>query len=700
MITNNIKITLQKLYWDLLNPEINEDLSLANYFSKIPPVEDEVLDISDYIISIGNVSYKFEDTDEATMAILYELGSLDLKVSGIVDDNILMDYFGFNIVLPNNIVRKYVLRMEVNGINKFNGLVVLESIETEINTTDSSDEISFKTVTFEQEFKDCFSNKPLETIADELWTEHVQYSSDCHTKKLEEVLAINFPTINIMVSGDITQWHISKEGWLSYNLLNTFIKGGYNSAVRNNDNKFNWFEQLCYGMGWRYFINKDMNLIIQSRTIPSTTANSVSINTSNIISNNKIFRSRYLNYDYLLFNGGTYYFNPSHTLVNGQGIYIITLLESPAKEPFYNVNWFDYGWTRVVSGNSQMGFKLIQGSRFIRNDNNDEMYYYYHYVGLGDPKSVWYNGDFETGELLPWTCSTGTATIETETLTGGINHYVKLTSGWDNELGNYNGILLQAIETPIAAHYNLNFKAKISEYAKLEIYGYAVGYDDEILINTYSTNGNVWTNYTTTFPLESEIAGGTEYVWRLIQFRVNTTLPAVSLVPVRLDDIYLFQELSYTTTPKNKKKVRTLYLECGNTGKELRRVDTSNSHMTTINDITQINTGDIGFQGSIAHSLVNPNKLVNDYFGSPKTVYTYEEWIKEGHLTNNYSKFLKSKAMNKMKVNLYGIYDEISLKNFKFTGDDEFLNDTIWSINSIEYDYINDITVAELQILV
>ena len=143
------------------------DIEDVNLFSGVSPQTEEQIDIKDYLIDMGELSYDFDEAEKENgeNQLFFVSSDITFKLSGIENNDYLKTYFG---LYTDTDYIKWHIKILPTGTSTatWEGLINHESISLEQSPSDDSDQISITALSFEKEFKSYFQGKPLPSSAE------------------------------------------------------------------------------------------------------------------------------------------------------------------------------------------------------------------------------------------------------------------------------------------------------------------------------------------------------------------------------------------------------------------------------------------------------------------------------------------------------------------------------------------------------
>jgi hypothetical protein len=386
--TNKIHIYCQGFEWD-------EGITFEemNFFSPKPryAITDEI-DLMDYAVEVGELTYNFENTDEedGINTLFFESGNITLKLSGLVPvpgiDGTLKEFFKIT-GDTSNIKYKVRIEHDVHGLI-FQGTVHQDGIKEQFTQGNDNEIIEVLIVGFEKEMKQYFNSVNLISAdsAELNWNSfyvggggqpphthpyppHIYYK---RFSSIVQTLLANGFINNFSFDDDVSSWHVGKHARFVYtnnqNLGLWHNKQSYERLEVNGTKRWQWLEWTCNCMGWTYFIYKD-TFYIRNRSgfsLPVT-----EIDFKNTVIEYEIGKRKpVMTYDYLMFHTGAYYGGDAafwnQSAFKGERPVILT-----DKQSFYrNTNHFNEVFGEISNQYqivNSIGYKF---SKYRSEDNN------------------------------------------------------------------------------------------------------------------------------------------------------------------------------------------------------------------------------------------------------------------------------------------------------------------------------------------
>lgn len=265
------------------------DIEDVNVFSGVDPEAEEQIDIKDYLIDMGELSYDFDEAEKENgeNQLFFVASDITFKLSGIENNDFLKTYFG---LYTDTDYIKWHIKILPTGTSTatWEGLVNHESISLEQSPSDDSDQISITALSFEKEFKSYFQGKPLPSSTE-------MFNSGTNgfggvgtqirvTKRIDYAIPLLFPNTSWNFTDYLSEWHIIKDAILypkSYvygtdeNYI--FIKSSYERIVSNGENCYDFFRRLCNAMGWVFYY-KDGQFQVKDRSTDIPTLTTLDVN--------------------------------------------------------------------------------------------------------------------------------------------------------------------------------------------------------------------------------------------------------------------------------------------------------------------------------------------------------------------------------------------------------------------------------------
>lgn len=336
---------------------------IPNFFSPDTKTLLETINVKDYLIDIGNLSYSFDNSDNEVKenSFYFEDCDVSFTTSGIENNNHLKSFFGIN---QDTTDIKYLVKIKKDGNLVFKGIVNQDSIEENFDTSSNSEQIKFQSLGMLKEFKNYYSNQPL-TIPTTL-----QLNGEMLLTNLLSEL-FNSPEVNIIYDNDIAEYYVTLNGGLQkLNSTTTNFrlrKCGYERIVTNGENRWDFLRKLCNAMGW-IFYSFNNNFYLRNRSTEIVTSTTLDYNDFieyTALKTNPTFYDAIIIYDGQFFGGNDAGFGD---IRRGTGLYIFTKIGDEAKNdiPFHQ-----------MTGSSGLGFA---GGRWQKVYSSDDSSFTYQIV--------------------------------------------------------------------------------------------------------------------------------------------------------------------------------------------------------------------------------------------------------------------------------------------------------------------------------
>jgi len=259
------------------------DITDVNVFSGVDPETEEQIDIKDYLMDMGELSYDFDEAEKENgeNQLFYVSSDINFKLSGIENNDFLKTYFG---LYTDTDYIKWHIKILPTGTSTatWEGLINHESISLEQSPSDDSDMISVTALSFEKEFKQFFQGKPLPSSTEMFssGTNGFTMGNNGRTvKRISYTIPLLFPNTYWNFTDHLDDWFIIKDAILypkssdygtSDNYI--FIKSSYERIVRNGENCYDFLRRICNAMGWVfYYYGGQFQVKDRSTDIPTLT---------------------------------------------------------------------------------------------------------------------------------------------------------------------------------------------------------------------------------------------------------------------------------------------------------------------------------------------------------------------------------------------------------------------------------------------
>lgn len=270
---DNYNITCTKKKW---NPTLS--LSAVNFFSGVAPQTEETIDIKNYLVDIGELSYDFDEAgkENGENQLFYVSSDINFKLSGIADNNKLKSFFSF---FEDTDYIKWHIKIVKGFSTIWEGFVHHESIDITFSPNDESEIINLTALSLEKEFKEFYSNKSLAAQSSIFsliggvnaatkrikGLSGIRYSNAIQDynrlgRPFRDVLRIIFPGTLWSMSEGIEEWHVIDNPVLypktqTYGTSDNyiFVKSSWERIRTNGENCYDYLRRTCNAMGWVFY---------------------------------------------------------------------------------------------------------------------------------------------------------------------------------------------------------------------------------------------------------------------------------------------------------------------------------------------------------------------------------------------------------------------------------------------------------------
>lgn len=260
-----MKINCYKYTWDS-----STDLNEVNFFSDAERTLTSEVILSDYLIrnTLSNVEYNYRNVDETENTLYTEASNFNFQcINSINNGTELIDFFE---LYEKNAYVKYLIQLvDDNNFSVFIGVLTKDGISID-NRIDSV--ISFIATGYEKEFKEYFTNIPLES-SDTMTEGGLPIDISLQGQKyyaVTEILRKNFPNVNFEFTGYaehfLDNFFFAKKPYTytpETDFLNEILHNtiGYESLTQDGVNKFTFLNALCLTMGWVWLFYQSVLII-------------------------------------------------------------------------------------------------------------------------------------------------------------------------------------------------------------------------------------------------------------------------------------------------------------------------------------------------------------------------------------------------------------------------------------------------------
>lgn len=269
-----------KKYQFTLPPVPNE----RNWFSVETKTLIETIDLADYLVKdgLGRLKYATSRQDEQNTQYI-ESGSTEISVLNMIEGwgslgeyvvtNKLTDFFEFY-----NFTEQFIFYIEIREDERseiiWAGVVRKEGISIPDR---KSEVLEITILSLDKEFADYYSNKSLVSF-DEFPEVNMRFQlTGLRFTTLDWIFLKNFPNVNFTFTTPtfISDYRVAERGYfyapMSF-LFNHYLEGtdtlslmaGYEQFYLDNLNRYEYFNSIMLGMGWRWYFKGD-TMYIQRR---------------------------------------------------------------------------------------------------------------------------------------------------------------------------------------------------------------------------------------------------------------------------------------------------------------------------------------------------------------------------------------------------------------------------------------------------
>lgn len=289
MISDRYTVKCTKIIWSS-----DTELTDVSIFSDVPPISRETIDIKPYMLSMGNISWDLESTDEedGKSNLFVEESDVKYEFDTLEDAAFLIDYFGIN---RDTNREKYLIEVKDTITNRFihRGVVSQELIEIEYSPDADAEVLQITALGYLKELKTYYSSKGMIHNDSIEWTRQEELPNvlrrDGYNRwgcSMYDLLNQTFTStgFTFILENDVAEWFIVANPILAKRVNysgvkpdNTcWIKSSYERIRVNGENRFDFIIRLCNAMGWIFYFS-DNNFYIKNRA-PIDTASVLDFN--------------------------------------------------------------------------------------------------------------------------------------------------------------------------------------------------------------------------------------------------------------------------------------------------------------------------------------------------------------------------------------------------------------------------------------
>jgi len=244
-----------------------------NFFTGVP-YPSEQLDLYDYLLKDGmsEFSYEFEGVDTEN-SIYAKCSSINLSCANDIYNGTKLSDF-FHLYTQNKYIKCKVNFYDEDDILFYSGIIQRDGIE--INDL-RDDILNITVIGYEKEFKDGYSNVPLDDITNlgiDLPPGPYMSIRGLYFHTAERLIKYLFGNIVSIKTGlFLKEYFVAANPYTfagisrfeDYVSDNFHLKTGYNNFYRDEASKFVWFESLCLSMGWVWYFYLGQLIITERR---------------------------------------------------------------------------------------------------------------------------------------------------------------------------------------------------------------------------------------------------------------------------------------------------------------------------------------------------------------------------------------------------------------------------------------------------
>lgn len=288
LILENYNITCIKKTW-----ADSVDIPDVNLFSGVDPATEETIDIKDYLIDMGELSYDFDEAEKENgeNQLFYVSSDITFKLSGIENNDYLKTFFG--LYTDTDRVKWHIKITPVGAYSAiWEGLVNHESITLPQSPDVDSDIISVTALSFEKEFKAYFQAQDLPATGifgiTGVFSRAINglinpgFGGTGYQRRgtrIDRCFDVLFPGTNWTVESGIDEWYLidnpvlaGKSGTYGTGKNYVFVKSSYERIRTNGENRYDFLRRICNSMGWVfYYYNGAFVIKNRSTDIPTLT---------------------------------------------------------------------------------------------------------------------------------------------------------------------------------------------------------------------------------------------------------------------------------------------------------------------------------------------------------------------------------------------------------------------------------------------
>lgn len=268
------------------------ELTDVSIFSDVPPISRNTIDIKPYLISMGEISWDLESTDEedGKSNLFFEESDVKYEFDTLEDAAFLIDFFG---IYRDTNREKYLIEVKDTTTNRYihRGVVSQELIEIEYSPDADAEVLQITALGYLKELKTYYSTKPmLHNDTELVWTRQAELPNvirrDGYNRwgcSMYDLLNQTFTAtgFTFVLENDVAEWFIVKNPILAKRVNysgvkpdNTcWIKSSYERIRANGENRFDLIIRVCNAMGWIFYFS-DNNFYIKNRA-PIETATEI-----------------------------------------------------------------------------------------------------------------------------------------------------------------------------------------------------------------------------------------------------------------------------------------------------------------------------------------------------------------------------------------------------------------------------------------
>jgi hypothetical protein len=236
------------------------------------------INLMDFAISIGTLSFSRITQDKDSGGLIYEVGDVSLELSGRKMDRFLMNYFLFNSSSLELDFRKYRIRILYDNEEIWTGFVMTGDVSEKFNNTKTTEVINVRVLSSEKELIEYMTSIKMLAPADifqipataiRLPWWYDSRTEDNHTDTCSSTYFwyIIQKTLGINVnSGNLYNWMIANipQMFKSDGTSPWFIRSGYKRFWEQNWTFKEYFFKVCNALGWSWKLKNDA-FYIQNR---------------------------------------------------------------------------------------------------------------------------------------------------------------------------------------------------------------------------------------------------------------------------------------------------------------------------------------------------------------------------------------------------------------------------------------------------